>query len=253
MLYTTMYEKCIVSVLILGFPMDSEVIVPKTNLKTLAYNTIRQKIVNCEYTPGSYLNEEILTNQLNLSRTPVRDALGRLEQEGLVEIKAKKGVIVMPLSVNTINMIYEMRNLYEPYILTTYGNMIPAERLREFYSIFIQQDLDSERFQDNAYLYEVDFSFHAMLVGSCPNGYIQRSYAMIQTQNERFRHMTGNKFGNRLRDTFEEHLAIIRPCLEGNWEAAAEGMRYHLEQSKKASFRLIFDSLDQQTVSTISL
>lgn len=64
----------------------------KTNLKTLAYKTIKQKIVTCEYAPGLYLNEEILTEELKISRTPIRDALSRLEQEGLIEIKPKKGL-----------------------------------------------------------------------------------------------------------------------------------------------------------------
>ena len=62
----------------------------KMNLKTQAYNTIRQKIVTCEYAPGTFLNEELLTTELGLSRTPVRDALSRLEQEGLIENKTQK-------------------------------------------------------------------------------------------------------------------------------------------------------------------
>ena len=49
-------------------------IMVKTNLKTLAYNTIKQKIVTCEYAPGTFLNEEILTDELKISRTPIRDA-----------------------------------------------------------------------------------------------------------------------------------------------------------------------------------
>lgn len=64
----------------------------KMNLKTQAYNTIRQKIVTCEYAPGTFLNEELLTTELGLSRTPVRDALSRLEQEELIEIKPKKAL-----------------------------------------------------------------------------------------------------------------------------------------------------------------
>ena len=67
---------------------------PKTNLKTLAYNKIRQKIVTCEYAPGTFLNEEILTEALGLSRTPIRDALGRLEQEGLIYPVRGKGNFV---------------------------------------------------------------------------------------------------------------------------------------------------------------
>ena len=70
---------------------------PKINLKTLAYNAIRQKIVTCEYAPGTFLNEEFLTEDLNLSRTPVRDALGRLEQEGLIQIRPKRGIMVTGL------------------------------------------------------------------------------------------------------------------------------------------------------------
>ena len=110
-------------------------VMSKMNLKTQAYNTIRQKIVTCEYAPGTFLNEELLTTELGLSRTPVRDALSRLEQEGLIEIKPKKGIIVMPLSINTINMIFEVRQLYEPYILLNYGNALSVERLKDFYNI----------------------------------------------------------------------------------------------------------------------
>ena len=59
-----------------------ESIMPKINLKTLAYNTIRSKIVTCQYAPGTFLNEEQLTTELSLSRTPVRDALGAGRSSG---------------------------------------------------------------------------------------------------------------------------------------------------------------------------
>ena len=93
---------------------------PNINLKTLAYNTIRSKIVTCQNAPGTFLNEEQLTTELSLSRTPVRDALGRLEQEGLLEIRPKCGILVRPLTLNDIDMIFEVRMMYEPYVLTHY-------------------------------------------------------------------------------------------------------------------------------------
>ena len=65
-------------------------IMVKTNLKTLAYNTIKQKIVTCEYAPGTFLNEEILTDELKISRTPIRDAFKQAGAGGLIEIKPKK-------------------------------------------------------------------------------------------------------------------------------------------------------------------
>ena len=173
-------------------------VMSKMNLKTQAYNTIRQKIVTCEYAPGTFLNEELLTTELGLSRTPVRDALSRLEQEGLIEIKPKKGIIVMPLSINTINMIFEVRQLYEPYILLNYGNALSVERLKDFYNIFSSSKTNHNCYNNNDYFYELDTEFHNFVVDACPNTYIHQNYNMIQTQAERFRYMTGATTGKKL-------------------------------------------------------
>lgn len=213
---------------------------PKTNLKTLAYNAIRQKIISCEYAPGTFLNEELLTDELHLSRTPIRDALGRLEQEGLIEIKPKRGITVSPLTISDVNMIFEIRTIYETYILRNYGVLIPEKQLNNFYSIFLHQNENSACFQDNDYFYELDADFHSMIVNSCPNIYLRKNYALMQTQNERFRHMTGNQSNHRLEATFREHLDITLACLQKDWTAAADKMAYHLEQSKKSTFQLIF-------------
>ena len=219
---------------------------PKINLKTQAYNTIRQKIVTCEYAPGTFLNEELLTSELGLSRTPIRDALSRLEQEGLIEIKPKKGILVMPLSINTINMIFEVRQLYEPYILLNYGTSLSIQQLKRFYNIFSSRKTNTSCSENHNYFYELDTEFHNFIISTCPNPYIRQNYNMIQTQAERFRYMKGNVSTKRLDDTFHEHLEIICACLKDDWTAAAEKMTYHLEQSKRSTFELIFNNLSSQ-------
>lgn len=218
---------------------------PTPNLKTLAYNSIRQKIVNCEYAPGTFLNEEMLTSALNLSRTPVRDALSRLEQEGLVEIHPKRGITVTPLNFRDINMIFELRALYEPYILLNYGRLLPADQLNRYYKIFLSPPTDDRQHIDGRSSFQLDAEFHSMLVNTCPNIYMRQSYALTQTQNERFRHMTGIQHDQRLKETFQEHLNIVRCCLEQNWTEAAEQMRYHIEASRKSTFSLALESLRQ--------
>ena len=117
----------------------------KTNLKTIAYNTIREKIVTCEYAPGSFLNEEMLTSSLGLGRTPIRDALSRLEHEGLVEIRPKVGITVTPLNISDINKIFEVRLLLEPYIIKNYGSRIPVDQLNEYFQIFSRTPSASKR------------------------------------------------------------------------------------------------------------
>lgn len=75
----------------------------KETLKQHAYNIIKDKIINCEYAPSALLNEEMLKEDVQASRTPIRDALGRLEQEGLVTILPKKGIMVAPLTIREID------------------------------------------------------------------------------------------------------------------------------------------------------
>ena len=67
----------------------------KLSLKLQAYQYLKTKILNCEYRPNEFLNEQKLCAEMgNISRTPMRDALGRLEQEGLITILPKKGLMV---------------------------------------------------------------------------------------------------------------------------------------------------------------
>lgn len=216
----------------------------KTNLKTLAYNSIKNKIITCEYAPGTFLSEEILTEELNISRTPIRDALGRLEQEGLIKIKSKRGITVTALSMKDINMIFEVRKMYEPYVLKHYGASLDDEKLADFYRIFSHPNPNSDRFKNNDYYYELDSDFHQMIMDICPNIYMRHTNDLIRTQSERFRFMTGNVSNNRLEDTFKEHCEIITACLQKDWDTAISKLLIHLEESKKATFKLVLDSMD---------
>lgn len=213
----------------------------KISLKAVAYHTIKEKIVTRTFLPGSFLSEEKLTEDLKISRTPVREALIRLEQEGLVEIRPKVGIMVTPLTMKSINMIFEIRCLFEPYILKQYGPSIPDEELTKFLQIFSRpNDLGNESYER---YYSLDAAFHNMILEACPNTFIKNTYAQIQTQSDRFRYMTGNICNHRLEDTFKEHADILKACLIKDWDTAVDKLLYHLEQSKKATFDLAMDSL----------
>ena len=98
----------------------------KLSLKLQAYQYLKTKILNCEYRPNEFLNEQKLCAEMgNISRTPMRDALGRLEQEGLITILPKKGLMVSGITEEDVHSMFEMRLLVEPYALRTYGNAIP--------------------------------------------------------------------------------------------------------------------------------
>ena len=102
----------------------------KLSLKLQAYQYLKTKILNCEYRPNEFLNEQKLCAEMgNISRTPMRDALGRLEQEGLITILPKKGLMVSGITEEDVHSMFEMRLLVEPYALRTYGNLPLIEPL----------------------------------------------------------------------------------------------------------------------------
>jgi len=211
---------------------------PKESLKLYAYNLIKQKIISCEYMPGTMLNEELLREEFNVSRTPIRDALSRLEQDGLITILPKKGVMVSSLSLGEMNMIFEIRLLFEPYAVLNYGYTFDEKTLLDFYKLF-NQPLENLGNQD---IFLLDDKFHAMVMDSIPNIYIKQCYSLIHNQNLRFRVMTGTCTAERLIRTHSEHLDIIKACLKKDWISASDAMQKHLLESKNSTFELLLNT-----------
>lgn len=213
----------------------------KKNLKQQAYEVIKSKILDCEYAPNQLLNEQILCDELgSVSRTPVRDAVGRLEQEGLVSILPKKGILVAPLNVGEIGLLYEARLLLEPYALLNYGKKIPAEEWAELQSTL--NELLAQTPQNQHYSYDLDNRFHQRIIDATENHYIIDAFENTKNANHRVRILSGNVNVSRKGDTLQEHLLIIAACLEENWEAAAQAMTTHLEHSRSAAFKLLISS-----------
>ena len=212
----------------------------KKSLKQQAYDEIKRKIVTCEYAPNTLLNEELLREELHVSRTPIRDALSRLEQKGLITILPKKGIMVSSLSINDINMVFEVRMMYEPYALLHYGSRIPYSVLTHSYELLSDLDAMSE---DWAF-FRADDAFHAAVVQAIGNRFLLQTYEWIQDQNLRFRVMTGQTSAPRLEDTSKEHTRILEACLKKDWSEAASAMKDHLINSKNATFDLLFQKKD---------
>ena len=87
-----------------------------TNLKQIAYETIKSKIIHCEYKPNDILSEMMLMEEIDASRTPIREALNMLAQEQLVQIIPKKGIMVLPLTMKDCS--------WNPILLKTTANIL---------------------------------------------------------------------------------------------------------------------------------
>lgn len=112
----------------------------KKNLKVQAYNTLKNKIVTCEYAPGSMLNEAQLATELGFSRTPIREAISILEMEGFLSIVPKKGILVTDILLSDIVQIFQARMEIEPITLKMAG---PHMRKEEVMKWFVSSSLTS--------------------------------------------------------------------------------------------------------------
>jgi DNA-binding GntR family transcriptional regulator len=205
----------------------------KNNLKQQAYQMIREKIMNCEYPPGMLLNENILLSTVPGSRTPIRDALGRLEQEKLITILPKKGILVAGLSVRDLQAVYETRLQLEPYAILHYGNTLPESFYLEYYEKFSKiSDTDSI-----AAHYSVDDSYHIAIIEATDNPYFIHMYEQIHVQTHRARVLLAQITGSRLQDSQKEHLEILISCLKKDWSQAARKMQEHLSRSQTSVFQ----------------
>ena len=124
-------------------------------MQNQAYQFIRKKIESCEYAPNDMLSESLLREELGFSRTPVREAIGRLAQEGLVRVYPKRGIMVSPISIGDIHKIFEVRALVEPYALTAHNDKIDLAELARFSEIFHSYSGGGE----DGEIYDVDDRF----------------------------------------------------------------------------------------------
>jgi DNA-binding GntR family transcriptional regulator len=205
------------------------------SLKLYAYNTIKEKIIRCEYPPNSFLNEEILKNGLHVSRTPIRDALSRLEQEQFIKILPKRGILIKGITIEEVNQVYEMRLLIEPYVLNKYGSTISPGIYSEFKRFFSRsvQRLPTETVNQK------DDDFHSMFINASNNPYLLRASEFPFVQNARLRILSANMGKERLKSSQNEHLQIIQLCCEKNWKKAAAALDEHLLISKKIAEEVV--------------
>jgi DNA-binding GntR family transcriptional regulator len=143
------------------------------------------------------------------------------------------------MSINDVNMVFEVRMMYEAYALLNYGARIPYETLLRFYHNFS----DVSALADGNAFYETDDTFHNTIIQTVNNRYLYQSYERICNQSHRFRVLTGRSSSHRLEETSLEHIKILTACLKQDWQGAAKAMEEHLICSKNITFDLLLHQM----------
>ena len=201
-----------------------------------AYDYIKEKIISGEYPPMSDLSEDKLQKELNISRTPVREAILRLEKEDFVYVYPRKGTIITDVTQDLIEDIYQVRRLIEPEMVVSSMHQIDKDWLRDMRRRFLEPDPALEGEQLRRYYISLDTELHSYIMAGCPNRYMRRMMRNIYDQNQRLR-IACSRADDADDGTTEEHVAILDALLEGDKEELEITLALHLEQSKERTIR----------------
>jgi len=206
----------------------------KGNLKHYAYDEIKQRIVNCSFAPGIILNEQMLADEFKISRTPIREAFSKLQEEGLVTLMPKKGILVNNITISDMSEIYQVRLVLEPYIIRVSGSNLDSNELLKFRTLFDEEVIDGCLQQDT------DTNFHGYLAASCNNKYIIQVMNKVLVDNQRVMISTRKK--PRVESSKDEHIEIIDFLLKEDYVSASESMKKHIVNCRDSAFNFFIHS-----------
>ncbi|MFF1705802.1 GntR family transcriptional regulator [Streptomyces sp. NPDC058252] len=181
------------------------------------YAHVKQAVLERRYEGGTLLTEGELADAVGVSRTPVREALLRLEVEGLIKLYPKKGALVLPVSAQEIADVVETRQLVEEHAAR---KAVPASpqllaRLEEL----LAQQKEQAAAGDLAAAAVTDRCFHAEIVRSGGNEILSRLYDQLRDRQLRMGVAVMHAHPDRITKTLAEHQQILEALRSGDAEA----------------------------------
>jgi DNA-binding GntR family transcriptional regulator len=209
-------------------------------LSEFVYEELRRLILSNQLTPGELLVEEKLATQWQVSRTPLRAALARLEKDGLVHITAHKGCAVTPITARDVIELFQVREGLEVMAVLLATPHLPESELQTLVADFaeIERELVAGRYEP--YI-PSDARFHALFVTYVPNRLLAQMLADVHDRVTRIRSLAHGQLGAHMRQAFAEHRVILAHLCDRDADAAAAAMRDHLRNVTQRTLALLPD------------
>lgn len=189
---------------------------------------IRQQISDGDLPPGQHVNEVHLAERLDVSRTPLREALSQLTAEGLLECKPRRGFFTKKLSVDEVSQLYPLRAYLDPQALRMAGLPDPGRiaELRRINSQIANAQGRPSRAID------LDDKWHRLLLADCPNeillGFIDQLIWMSRRYEYAYLMQTDN-----IEMATNEHEAILDALESGDLAAACKMLKQNMTSARE--------------------
>ena len=200
------------------------------SLATQVFEKLEEDIITGVYPRGEILTELKLVEQLGVSRTPIREALRRLEQERLIA-ESGKGSVVLGITMEDLVDIMDIRQRIEGLAAYYATKNLTAEGKDELRQISELQDFYFAK-QDIENLRKMDDKFHDAIYQLSDRPVLRDTLIPLHRKSQRYRKISIED-KNRLSNSIQEHKAIYNAIISGDAELAAELITAHIERAKK--------------------
>lgn len=173
------------------------------------YEAVKEAILRNSFVPGSLLQIDRLAEEYGVSATPVREALVRLEADGLVTLIPNKGAQVTEITEKDIREIWEMRRLLEPYAARSSASAIREEEIADLERLI--RALGDDPSNTELYI-KTDIMLHELLYFQCSNSYLRETLRRVHEVSYRIRYFAESRKTMHdavIREVIREHMDIL--------------------------------------------
>ncbi len=204
-------------------------LVTRNSLAASVYQQIKGDIFDFRLLPGDRFTESEVAARAGVSRTPVREALYKLEREGYIQVSSRNGWNVSPFDFESFENLYDVRVILELAAAQKVCEMAEPPDFDELKGIWLVPP--EKRVRDPQKVCELDERFHAALVAAASNPQLARMHHEI---TERIRIIRRLDFTQpaRIDSTYDEHAQILRAVMRRRLEQIRLLLRSHIESSK---------------------
>lgn len=201
---------------------------PKSK-KTIVYENLKKRVINHSLKSGEPLNESVLTKELGISKTPIREALQQLEKEGFIENIPGKGSFVSRISIQDIREIFEIREILECEVVKRAAMKSDPDKIEGIRKKFETESNGDKNSRDQ---FKAGDRIHTFIFESFGNKRLLEYYKRLQEHIIRMRLYFFNQLHQeRSGQSFKEHLEIMDALIAQDPPRAEKAMRDHLRNS----------------------
>lgn len=198
------------------------------NIRDIAYITLRRAILEGTIESGEKIVEKDFADLLNVSRTPIREAIRRLESEHLVEYIPRRGVIAKGLTLDDIEEIYEIRKALESLSIEHLILNLNEDCIGKL-TLVREEMIELEKLGYIKELYNKSTELHQVIIDCCP---MPRLKELISDLQEFYYKKSTTSVRSRYKDATEEHIELYNAIMDRDIARAKRTIEHHTDNSK---------------------